>query len=119
MARRPRSGLARVRPGSDSAQDRLGVAAIPSNLCVSTSADCSGGVKKYCAHRLRVGIMAAHTVDYAGIQGHVYTLLLEGGKYYVGWSKTIENRIRATLLWRGEQVDDAAQTNPGAGVRRR
>eukprot|EP00959_Pyramimonas_sp_CCMP1952_P340264 7126895-Pyramimonas_sp.AAC.1 len=46
MARRPRSGLARVRPGSDSTQDRFGVVAISSNLFVSTSANCSGGVKK-------------------------------------------------------------------------
>ena len=33
------------------------------------------------------------TVDYAGIQGHVYTLLLESGNYYVGWSSTVEYRI--------------------------
>ena len=33
------------------------------------------------------------TVDYAGIQGHVYTLLLESGNHYVGWSSTVEYRI--------------------------
>ena len=33
------------------------------------------------------------TVDYAGIQGHVYTLLLESGNYYVGWSSAVEYRI--------------------------
>ena len=37
--------------------------------------------------------MATYTVDYAGIEGHVYTLLLEGGRYYVGWSSAVENRI--------------------------
>ena len=37
--------------------------------------------------------MATYTVDYTGIQGHVYTLLLEGGRYYVGWSSAVENRI--------------------------
>ena len=37
--------------------------------------------------------MAVVTVDYTGMQGHVYTLLLEGGHYYVGWSSTVEYRI--------------------------
>ena len=37
--------------------------------------------------------MAAVTVDYTSMQGHVYTLLLEGGHYYVGWSSTVEHRI--------------------------
>ena len=61
--------------------------------------------------------MAAYTVDYTGIQGHVYTLLLEGGNYYVGWSSAVEPD-RAALPWSWEQVDDGAQTSPGAGVRR-
>ena len=37
--------------------------------------------------------MAVVTVDYTGMQGHVYTLLLEGGHYYVGWSSSVEHRI--------------------------
>ena len=37
--------------------------------------------------------MAAVTVDYTGIQGHVYTLLLEGDHYYVGWSSAVEHLI--------------------------
>ena len=37
--------------------------------------------------------MAVVTVDYTGMQGHVYTLLLEGRHYYVGWSSAIEHRI--------------------------
>ena len=37
--------------------------------------------------------MAAVFVDYSSIQGHVYTLLLEGGHYYVGWSSNVEQRI--------------------------
>ena len=37
--------------------------------------------------------MTAATVDYTGVQSHVYTLLLEGGHYYVGWSSTVEYRI--------------------------
>ena len=37
--------------------------------------------------------MAVATVNYTGMQGHVYTLLLEGGHYYVGWSSTVEHRI--------------------------
>ena len=35
----------------------------------------------------------AETVDYTGVHGHVYTLLLEGGNYYVGWSSSVEHRI--------------------------
>ena len=37
--------------------------------------------------------MATYTVDYTGIPGHVYTLLLESGRFYVGWSSAVENRI--------------------------
>ena len=37
--------------------------------------------------------MAVVSVDYTGIQGHVYTLLLEGDHYYVGWSSAVEHRI--------------------------
>ena len=35
----------------------------------------------------------AETVDYTGVHGHVYTLLLEGGHYYVGWSSAVEHLI--------------------------
>ena len=37
--------------------------------------------------------IATYTVDYTGIPGHVYTLLLESGRFYVGWSSAVENRI--------------------------
>ena len=37
--------------------------------------------------------MATYTVDYTGIPGHVYTLLLESGRFYVGWSSAVEYRI--------------------------
>ncbi len=37
--------------------------------------------------------MATYTVDYTGIPGHVYTLLLESGCFYVAWSSAVENRI--------------------------
>jgi len=37
--------------------------------------------------------MATYTVDYTGTPGHVYTLLLESGRFYVGWSRAVENRI--------------------------
>ena len=37
--------------------------------------------------------MATYTVDYTGIPGHVYTLLLESGRFYAGWSSAVENRI--------------------------
>ena len=47
--------------------------------------------------------MAAYTVDYTGIQGHVYTLLLEGGNYYVGWSSSVENRIAQHFLGDGSK----------------
>ena len=47
--------------------------------------------------------MAAPTVDYTGIQGHVYTLLLEGGNYYVGWSSSVENRIAQHFLGGGSR----------------
>ena len=47
--------------------------------------------------------MAAYTVDYTGIQGHVYTLLLEGGNYYVGWSSAVENRIAQHFLGDGSK----------------
>ena len=47
--------------------------------------------------------MAAYTIDYTGIQGHVYTLLLEGGNYYVGWSSAVENRIAQHFLGAGSK----------------
>jgi len=47
--------------------------------------------------------MASYTVDYNGIQGHVYTLLLEGDSYYVGWSSAVETRIAQHFLGGGSK----------------
>ena len=58
-------------------------------VCVRIPQEAVGSVKKYRA-TAPLEAMASYTVDYAGIQGHVYTLLLESGNYYVGWSSTVE-----------------------------
>ena len=61
-------------------------------VCVRIPVETVESVKKYRA-AAPLEAMAAYTVDYAGIQGHVYTLLLESGNYYVGWSSAVEYRI--------------------------
>ena len=61
-------------------------------VCVRIPEEAVGSVKKYRA-TAPLEAMATYTVDYTGIPGHVYTLLLESGRFYVGWSSAVENRI--------------------------
>lgn len=47
--------------------------------------------------------LSVPTINYGGISGHVYVLLLEGGYFYVGWSSQVDARIAQHFFGEGSE----------------